>query len=238
MKYSIILLCCFAYAKIAFSQRKETVGEKYRRDMDSPNRKFGFHFLDPSIDTGQIKFVSTITQKYRNYHHGLFDLRITYDKINSKAIKMGANSFKLNKYVYYDSAKYFTLALDTYISSDSILSANEEKREANTLYVFPDANNYSSKGKFSFTFNRVHVNLLFGEYFMYNIKNGESVLLAKGDAQKKISWKPDQRPIFLSFTGLSILPFQKGNFAYEASDFGEVLMSTLFKKPVTVAAHK
>ena len=178
----------------------------------------------------------TIIQKDRNYREGLFELQITYDKIKSKAIKIGANSFNLNSYVYYDSAKYFTLALDTYITSDSILSANEEKRAANTLYVFPDARCYASKDKFSFSFNRLQVKLLFGEYFMYYIKNGESVLLTKMHAQKNISWKPDQRPFFLSSAGLIIAPFQKGSLADEDNDFGELLTSTLFKKPVTLAA--
>jgi hypothetical protein len=201
------------------------------------NQITGFHFLDPSIDTEKIRFVATIRRKARNTGVITDFEGMCFSIIQYYSEKLGANSFKIKNYSYSDSSKYVSLTLDTYFSSDSMLLYNNTKKPTNVLYIFPEYQ--YSKNDNTFKFNRQKIKLSEREYFKYCINNTEKICISRGGwverYKKFIEREPDQHSIYLRYSDGTRFPFYSiGKFSNIEEDFGELLINTLFKTPITL----
>jgi hypothetical protein len=237
MKCFNILLFSLIYSNFLLSQNVEVLKKADPPINLKPRRSFDLCFIDTSFDTGKLKFIATIKVTEENSKGwGTTGFGRMYWKLQLRARKMGVNAFKLNSFFYSDSSKFMSITLDTYFASDNELLNIKSKKEQNVLYVLPAYPRYLPEDNYSFKLNGVTIKLEYRQYFKYWLKIGEKVLLSKGNSDEHFLGKPNQTSIFLSFSGCCVFnpPLLTGTFNYEENGFGELLINTIFKTPITL----
>ena len=161
-----------------------------------------FVFIEKSIDTSSLIFKRT----FKCIGKPGDDVPSLFRSIKMNALKIGANCFKLNNFKP-DTDMTFTLILDTYYASDSLLNINFQNCEKNSIYIFGiNEFNYS---EFSFYYNNIEKTFNSGEYFKISLQEGDVVKIKKGNSiggKVKIKYFENNPSKFYIITGYEISP--------------------------------
>jgi hypothetical protein len=201
----------------------------------------GLYFIHNETDSSGVNYVATLQVNGAEGRATMGDL---YHTLKRKANQMGANGF--NKIIYNETNN--TLQSDVYFLTDSALKNNSKFEASNKVYVFGRVR--PSNKKLKFIFNDQPVAIRGGEYFSYEIPEGQEVTLSKGGARSgaKIKWKESSPAVYFSVSGFDIadnavpaynnsstLAFTTGGLSSVDSGFGHVLLQYL--KPMAEVKH-
>ena len=205
----------------------------------NPDLEAGFPVIDSLMDVSGLRFVATIRAKKKRSSYlasadVMDDVYAMKFKIEHLAKNLGANSFRITNYSVNDSSKTVSLTVDAYLSSDSMLKINERLETKNRLYVFPPDINYHSK-PFRFKFNNEWISLGPREYFIYQLKPGETVVVAKGIYKKSIWNCPGCAAAILNYERFSWspVPATPEGFVVMPENDKKIFMETFFIYPIT-----
>ena len=142
--------------------------------------KENFPLIEKSIDTTSLTFIATYKVSGKINKLNIID---HFYLIHEKAKKIGANAYTLD-YYYSDTANNIaTTIMSTYFVSNAVLIQNDKLKPKNIIYIFGDDKIFLKNKTTSFEVNGVVKEIKnTTEYFKYQLKNGEKVILSKGDA--------------------------------------------------------
>jgi hypothetical protein len=193
--------------------------------------------LSPRMDTSQLKFVATFKATGRDSTADWSD--DLYVMVKKKAIKLGANSYKLRE-VHKDTSNTTIMTFDTYFASESLFKINESFYERNVVYVFADL--IPSDKTFSLNVNGTKKVFKAGTFLKLEIKEGEELSLNKGGltgATRSFNYEENQPATYLTVTGFGLgggqfprpgaigLSFNTGRLMEYNPDNGELLIQIL-----------
>ena len=184
----------------SFSQTIETI-KKSEKLFTKKGKDFAF--LESPIDTATLEFVATIKATGRNKKEYISSL---YFAIMEKAKTMGANSFRMHSFLFNDSSKIYSLSLDTYFSTDSLLQQNFELHEKNMVFIFGDEK-IDGKETQSFKVNGLMKNIKSGTYYREELREGNELKITKGRITGMtvwLNWKPKRQSAFYTLTGFGL----------------------------------
>jgi hypothetical protein len=169
-----------------------------------------FYFLPYEEDTTIHDYIATIRGSIRmgsplgnNFSFWyLFSLR---DRIAQRAYHLGANSFRIRKFELDSNSNIMSLTLDVYYTRGSLNDAGSISKYSNEIFIFPPD---CFEGKSQIRINSLNIELKSREYFIYNVKPKENVLIGGGRHMSRLTIYCD-----------SIIPpkyiiFQTGNVLY------------------------
>jgi hypothetical protein len=192
--------------------------------------------LDPAIDSGDVEFLATIRARIKdNKKWGTTGWFLLYNDIQMRAERQfRANVFRVRDYSRSDTGRYASLTLDVYYSSDSVSRLNASKKQRNMLYVWPEPVSYDPKKEYAFKLNGAEVKLRYLQYFKLPLRDGDKVVLSKGNMDYVVRGKAGGQPVYLVFYGCcGVTPtFTTGSFNKEDQGFAELLLHTLFREAV------
>ncbi|MCU0438534.1 MAG: hypothetical protein MUC49_11515 [Raineya sp.] len=155
------------------------------------NKKKVFAFIEPSTDSTDFQFIATIRATGKR-NKG--DIRMLYDKIRKKALKLGANSFGVQDFKRVGDSNEFTLTLHIYHGTDSALKKNAKNHESNVVYVFGDLR--KSGDNLGFKVNDKKDEIKAGSFYRQELQEGQEITLTKGISTFVVKREKSQSALF------------------------------------------
>lgn len=161
-----------------------------------------FTFLEPSLDTATFVFVASIQAKDRDRKEIIESM---YFAIREQAIKLGANSFRLNSFTRDTLDSEAFLVLDCYFATDEILNINRSLREVNAVFLFGEERKDSKSMKVDV--NKEEKEIKAGTYLKYVLNENEELLLSKGGVTGSsllLKGEKETKSTFYSLSGFGL----------------------------------
>lgn len=234
MQRTILTLILISSCFLSFSQTE--IIRKSDKQFSVPGNDFAF--IEAATDTNTLEFVATFKAVVK-IDEGT---QAAYFSIQEQAIKMGANSFRLNTHNRNDSTNTLKLILDTYYGSDSAKMINFGHHEETAVIIFGDEDPNGDKIH-SLKVNGKKKEFKSGTYFKYVLKEGEEVKINKGGISGMTMWfnyKKGSKATHLTMTGLGLgggpvpgdvvgIAVNTGRFRHVPGDLG-CLLKTILKQ--------
>ena len=132
-----------------------------------------FAFLEPATDTSSLKFIASLKMSGDEQT----GIQYLYDSIRINALALGANCFKLNKFVEYGNKDSTSLTLNVYYATDALLYINFQNHPKNVTYIFESP--YKSDHICRFYVDDVKKKIKDGTYYLLKNKSGKEIEVAK-----------------------------------------------------------
>lgn len=203
MKRILLLAIALPLFNITFAQQIELLKEG--SSLPKVKQPVEFHFLHHDVDTTTMIFVG----RFRAYG---VDTRSTiedfYNSIRTEAKKNGANSFKLVRVSRAEATVVGELVLDTYFSSEAVVTESSALKERNAVYVFASEMKSNDKTT-AYKVNNERKELAGGRYVRYDLPIGSEIKISKGGISGATAWftgKEDKPAVYVSLTGMGVGP--------------------------------
>jgi hypothetical protein len=182
------------------------------------NKKKVFAFVEPTTDSTYFQHIATIRATGKR-NKG--DIRILYDKIRTKALKLGGNSFGIQDYKKIGDPKEYTLTLHIYHGTDSALRRNAKNHESNVVYVFGDLR--KSGDNLGFKVNDKKDEIQAGTFYRHELQEGQEVTLTKGISTFVVKREKSQSALFFILDRSNAAPAALLGVVGLAFNFGQIL---------------
>lgn len=200
VKRTLTLFALITFIQLVFAQ-KAVVLRKSEKQFE-PQTQY-FVWIDPSTDTNNFAFVASIKCTHKGINAPVSEL---YEEIADKANSLGANAYRLNKFVYDTVALLTSLSLDTYVGNDSILKANYEAHQTNVVYIIGgDVLSDSSSTRFKLDGQKL--SLKGGTFKRLVLSPEHSIRFSKGGlfgVSGSFTWRENKVAQFYSFSGFGV----------------------------------
>jgi len=202
---AVLVFLLLLLTNITFSQRVEIIQQSDLKNLPEGKK---FAFIEPTTDTSNIKFVATIFAKDKNRKSNIESM---YFAIREKAIKLGANCYKLKSFTRDTLNSETVLILDSYVASDSVLSQNAANHEKNVVFIF--GMERAGDKTMSFNLNGESKVIKAGNYYKISIREGQEIKVNKGGAvggaSMWLKWEKDKQPVFYTLSGFGLAGLDK-----------------------------
>ena len=213
------------------AQRVEVVN---KTDFQAPAESQAFIFWEAATDTALLAPIATVRISGFSAEASLENL---FDRLKSKAQKLGANAFRVDAFSVLGQQTHF--ALKVYYATDTAVKQNMQNQEKNVVYVFGDLNPVGSS--VTFKADKMNKEVRGGRFVRLLVEAGKELRLSKGGitgASMTVKAKEKEPALFLAISGFGLtappvyagavgIGFNTGNILPLNKSFGRMLVTLL-----------